>query len=696
MPLFFVCAIKFYSLCKKNLELTNDSIRFPGISRRKYSISGLKDIHCLGSDIIFTFGSERKKYLKGKLTIDFEGDTLKTLSLQRIPKQEREKFLNWIESNKGELLTARIRNKVLNPEEEEYSFDPNGQLILAYDSHKKTRAFVEICKQYERLFWTVWLLCCTPLALIELPMLLAIPELMCRRWLGGETGYINTPQYVSNWGFINSGLAEMAGRSIGKVSTTYYEWLRDSIESATILWVLAVFCCIAAAYSMLKPNKLVINSLFMEKFLMIGPIRLTYGRVNWSAVREVNIKQQIRPKHQQASIDRTIAFAGNGNPFELSMDSLNNEERRTAVLKAIENWGSHCKIDPEIFQTLSPVQKNSYTELWLQSLNSPPKRERLRPLDAGDTLQSGKYKITRLLASGGQGIAYVAEKVGSSSNESFVVKEFMLPVYVDRKARSQAIERFENESNVLSSLNTDSIVKLEDHFIEDHRAYLVLEHIKGTSLRDLVKTSGALSEAAAMDLCKQMCEILSYLHEQDEALVHRDFTPDNLILSDSGKLKLIDFNVVHQSNTNKTSATIVGKHSYMPPEQFAGRPVPQSDLYALGATIYYLLSGEDPEAFSQSFLPGKRPELSPRWSEIISQCTALSLAERARSARELALMLNFASPQMCDELSLDEINRSRSDCEDSESVAFKLSTEIPESVGNQHMEEKELEKSWQS
>jgi serine/threonine protein kinase len=142
-----------------------------------------------------------------------------------------------------------------------------------------------------------------------------------------------------------------------------------------------------------------------------------------------------------------------------------------------------------------------------------------------------------------------------------------------------------------------------------------------------------------------MCEMLTYLHEQTPSLVHRDFTPDNLILEDSGKLKLIDFNVVHQSNTNKTSATIVGKHSYMPPEQFAGRPVPQSDLYALGATIYYLLSGEDPEAFSQSFLPSKRPDLAPRWAEVISRCTALSLAERAQSARELSLMLDFVGEE---------------------------------------------------
>ncbi len=709
MPLFFFCLIKSYSLCNKYLELNQDSVTFPGFDRNNYLLKSLKEIHCLHGDIIFKFGNETKKFLNGKLTVSFEGETIKSIALNRISQKDRELLISWIQSNKPELMNDLVRDRISNANDEEYIFDPAGQLVLAYDSHKKARAFVEVCKQYEKLFWTVWILGCSPLLILELPIILALPELMVRRWIFGETGYISTPSYMNEWGTLWRPFIEVGEKSIGTSASAYWNFLQHSLESAFILWLLALLCIIASAFSMFKPNKLFLNSEFMEKFLMFGPIRMTYGKITWSRVKSIKLKQLKTNKDSAAVLDKTIVFEASKNEhFELAMSSLNNEERRAAVLKAIETWGSHCQIDPEIFQVLSAVQKNSYTELWLQSLNSPPKRERLRPLATGDLLQGGKYKITQLLATGGQGIAYVAQKVSNNAtSDSFVIKEFMLPVYVDRKARSQSIERFENESNVLSSLENDAIVKLDDHFIEDHRAYLVLEHIKGMSLRDLVKNSEPISESKALDLCKQMCEMLTYLHEQTPSLVHRDFTPDNLILEDSGKLKLIDFNVVHQSNTNKTSATIVGKHSYMPPEQFAGRPVPQSDLYALGATIYYLLSGEDPEAFSQSFLPSKRPDLAPRWAEVISRCTALSLAERAQSARELSLMLDFTGEE---NESLPEAiggrdvgvpyeileHRSRQDAGAPGIEPVSVSINEPEAIEAKQPNKKELEEAWQS
>lgn len=643
LPIFFFCAMKTYSLCKRHLTLSTEQIAFPGVDRKKYALSEVKELQCLGNELIFKLGDETKKFLGGMLNITFVGDTIKTLSLNRLTRSDRELFISWLESARPELLSDRLREKIANAEEE-YDFDPNGHLILAYDSHKKTRAFLDICKQHEKLFWSVWVLGCIALALLEAPLVITIPDLFVQRYINGSTGYLSAPQYVSDWNKVNGFFVEQLGSSVAKAGSAYYDWLKNSFNSALALWLIASVACLAGVYNMLKPNKLFLNAKFMEKFLTLGLLRLTYGRINWSTIESIQLKQQVKKKGQARDLDRAIVFKPKHGPqFELSMSSLNNEERREAVLKAIQTWGSHCEIDPELYQTLSPVRRQSYTELWLQSLNSPPKRERLRPLAAGDTLQGGKYRITQLLATGGQGIAYVAHRNSSDSTsiDNFVIKEFMLPVYVDRKARSQAIERFENESNVLSSLSNESIVKLEDHFIEDHRAYLVLEYIKGTSLRDKVKDSEPITEKEALGLCKQMCDILTYLHGQTPCLVHRDFTPDNLILDEDGTLKLIDFNVVHQSNTNKTSATIVGKHSYMPPEQFAGRPVPQSDLYAFGATIYFLLCGEDPEAFSQSFLPSRRPDLSPRWSEVIARCTALSLTDRAGSAEEISLMLDY-------------------------------------------------------
>jgi serine/threonine-protein kinase len=120
--------------------------------------------------------------------------------------------------------------------------------------------------------------------------------------------------------------------------------------------------------------------------------------------------------------------------------------------------------------------------------------------------------------------------------------------------------------------------------------------------------------------------------------VHRDFTPDNLILNSRGKLKLIDFNVAQQLQAG-SSGTIVGKHAYLPPEQFRGKANTQSDLYAFGATLFYLLIGTDPEPISQSSPLARNAEVSEEIDRIIKQATALQENNRFKSAQEIEAAL---------------------------------------------------------
>ncbi len=89
-----------------------------------------------------------------------------------------------------------------------------------------------------------------------------------------------------------------------------------------------------------------------------------------------------------------------------------------------------------------------------------------------------------------------------------------------------------------------------------------------------------------ISLALQMCEILKYLHDQEPPVVHRDFTPENLILGTDGTLRLIDFNVAQTlDQAASTTGTVVGKPSYLAPEQFRGEPMPSSDVYSMGATL---------------------------------------------------------------------------------------------------------------
>src|SRR5262249_40080242 len=140
--------------------------------------------------------------------------------------------------------------------------------------------------------------------------------------------------------------------------------------------------------------------------------------------------------------------------------------------------------------------------------------------------------------------------------------------------------------------------------------------------------------ASAVRLALQMCDILEYLHGLEPPVVHRDFSPDNLMLAEDGVLKLIDFNVACESKYT-TTATIVGKHAYLPPEQFRGTPCPQSDIYAFGGTLYYLLTAQQPEPLTESHPAAIVPGLSPDLDRIVACATALELDERYPSITEM-------------------------------------------------------------
>jgi serine/threonine protein kinase len=125
--------------------------------------------------------------------------------------------------------------------------------------------------------------------------------------------------------------------------------------------------------------------------------------------------------------------------------------------------------------------------------------------------------------------------------------------------------------------------------------------------------------------------------------VHRDFTPDNLILRKDGALKLIDFNVAQQSDASSALSSVVGKPNYLSPEQFRGSPVPQSDIYALGACLQFLLTGEDPVAILSSNPSQTRDDISEQLSNIVQKATEPELSHRFLTASEILAQLNDAT-----------------------------------------------------
>ena len=228
------------------------------------------------------------------------------------------------------------------------------------------------------------------------------------------------------------------------------------------------------------------------------------------------------------------------------------------------------------------------------------------------TLQGGRYTILRTLGQGGFGITYLAMQCGLE--REVVVKEFFMKQFCDRVSGTQVTlgtagsreevsrfrEKFLKEARNIAQLHHPNIVQVFDVFEENGTAYYVMEYARGGSLADKVAREGALTEANAMRYIRQVASALIYLHQR--SMSHLDVKPANIMLDSDDHALLIDFGLAKQydgQSGEQTSSTPVGiSEGYAAPEQYrmggVGRFSPQTDVYALGATLYFLLTGERP------------------------------------------------------------------------------------------------------
>jgi serine/threonine protein kinase len=170
------------------------------------------------------------------------------------------------------------------------------------------------------------------------------------------------------------------------------------------------------------------------------------------------------------------------------------------------------------------------------------------------------------------------------------------------------LKLFEREAEVLKSLNHPAIPKYLDHFdveTELGKGYvLVQSYIPAKSLQDWVKSGRTFSEEDLKAIAKEMLDILGYLHGRQPPVIHRDIKPSNILLGDRsghsiGPVYLVDFGSVQTVVNAAGTRTVVGTYGYMPPEQFGGKISAASDLFALGATLVYLATGEHPDQLPQ-------------------------------------------------------------------------------------------------
>lgn len=237
----------------------------------------------------------------------------------------------------------------------------------------------------------------------------------------------------------------------------------------------------------------------------------------------------------------------------------------------------------------------------------------MQHLQTNTTLQGGKYRIERMLGQGGFGITYLATDI--ALDRKVAIKEFFPKDYCDRSKATSHITlgtasaedlvqklkaKFLKEVRNIAKLDHPGIIKIHAAFEENNTAYYVMDYIEGENLSDMIKRDGSLSEQRAIYYIEKVGEALQYIHARK--INHLDIKPANIMIRrDNDSPILIDFGLSKQydSEGQQTSTTPTGiSHGYAPMEQYNDGGVkefsPQTDIYSLAATLYFLLSGVTP------------------------------------------------------------------------------------------------------
>ena len=211
-----------------------------------------------------------------------------------------------------------------------------------------------------------------------------------------------------------------------------------------------------------------------------------------------------------------------------------------------------------------------------------------------------RYQIITPLGQGGSATTYAGNDLWQGQRVAIKV------LSLRQLSEWKNLDLFEREAKTLKNLNHPQIPKYLDYFTidteEDRRFYLVQELAEGESLDQAVRYGWRVTEEEVRAIAGQMLDILIYLHRRNPPVIHRDIKPQNIIRNPDNRIYLVDFGAVQALHNHTLAKTFVGTLGYMPPEQFRGEARPASDLYALGATLLFLLTHRNPADLPQKRL----------------------------------------------------------------------------------------------
>lgn len=265
------------------------------------------------------------------------------------------------------------------------------------------------------------------------------------------------------------------------------------------------------------------------------------------------------------------------------------------------------------------------------------------------TLLNNRYQVIEVLGAGGFGETFLAEDTYMPSRRRCAIKQLKPIAANDPQTYKLIRERFEREAATLEYLgkSSDQIPELYAYFPEKGQFYLVQEWIHGQTLTQIIAAKGLLNESTVREILLHLLSVLDYVHSK--GIIHRDIKPDNIILRSSDRKPiLIDFGAVKETIRSvvgtpgyPTQSLVMGTPGYMPSEQAVGRPVYATDIYSLGLTAIYLLTGKHPQELEINQQTGEilwqqyAPNVSPDLARILNQAIKPHPGDRYSTASKM-------------------------------------------------------------
>jgi len=422
-------------------------------------------------------------------------------------------------------------------------------------------------------------------------------------------------------GIINWLDASLIDAGFDKLSLLSMPNLRTFVAALIAMYAavpLAVTSCVFLPQR--KPKEL---SFCSEALLVPSGVRRLRA---WADVRQVEITGKAGSRRLR------IKFRSGGS-FSRAIAGM-AESDLNVLLTAIDEYADDCIFSEDVLAFRQELGKHDAKNA--DKLGNPRESKKhsstiFVPLRSGQQVGEGKIRIVRQLSSRSLTATYLVRL----DRRLAILKQFVLPA--DNELMKTRKSRFIREYELLKALEHPRIARVLDVFDEGDSTFLLLEHANGQDLDSLVRDLGQRSESAVVEWAGQLCGILEHLHNREPAIVHRDLTPDNIVLCDDGQVRIIDFGAAQQFVEGVTG-TLIGKQCYVAPEQLRGQASRRSDIYSLGGTMHFLLTGREPLPLS-ACSPLEFAKVSPWLDELVKACTAFEEDARPQSVEEVMKIL---------------------------------------------------------